>query len=388
MRRDLQAEIAKANPLDTLPATTSQPPLTKTKRSLMMSLSLDSRKEDKQAAATPGNSAPGSPEKSGSAQAAQKPKAATPQVKGAAQKAVTIVEPTDASHSEDYAAASTVDLETATTLLSQEEKALFKKVFERYQESGRPVLCRRGMISALRDIGYTPTTLEDQKTYRAVQDQILMHTRGLQSDPRTDPMKTNRGWWELDEFILMLEALHEIQERHLRQMNSAMAQEFKMPLSEVEEFHKVFQTHETHQNCGYIERNDLKVLLQDSAVTENLLEDDFSLLLESVSLELHKRFEFPDFLRIIHQVHKLMAPPPPPPKEIDERKTRNPNVRERRKGPAGTEGGSSGAEGEAQPTIKKPVTGKLSSRSNAHESLVKHVEQLRAQAPQKQPARR
>lgn len=202
------------------------------------------------------------------------------------------------------------DLQLAKTLFHWREKEELGKLFHRCAEPCRlpEVLTRRGMIKALHEAGYTPDTVEEQRCFVAVQAQILEHTRGKDDDPKTNPMTHAQGYWELSEFILLMEALHEIGARQMRLNNKHVADEFGMTIVEIEDLRSIFQDFDKDRS-GSIGRNELKALLQEVDVATAMLEEDFQMLLESVGLDNAETFDFRQFLGIIVQVSRLLNQP-------------------------------------------------------------------------------
>jgi len=200
---------------------------------------------------------------------------------------------------------SPADLELATTLLGRAETESLTKLFYHCVQPGRHVLNRQGMIKALREAGYTPDTKDEQRCFAAVQEQVLDHSRGKDNDPLTNPMLNAQGHWELREFILMLQALHEIGARQARLNNKQIADEFGMTITEVEELRLVFEGYD-EKGSGSIGSSELKALVQEAEFGTEMLEEDFSMLLESVNLEAVEFFDFRQILTIVVQLSRLV----------------------------------------------------------------------------------
>lgn len=106
----------------------------------------------------------------------------------------------------------------------------------------------------------------------------------------------------------MMEALHEIGARQMRLNNKEVADEFQMTVNEIEDLRNVFDNFD-EKKTGTISRTELKAVLAEVDISMAMLEEDFSMLLESVNLEAEEAFTFKQFLKILVQVNKLLSAP-------------------------------------------------------------------------------
>jgi len=198
------------------------------------------------------------------------------------------------------------DLESAGKILDWSQKEAYRAIFNRFSKHDDYKLTRRGMIKAMREAGLTPTSTEEQRRFSAVQEQVIESTRGeFDEHPENNPLTSPQGRWVLPEFLLVCASLREINLRKLRVANQNAADEFDVPLAEVEELRKVFHQYDP-DNLGTITAQDLKELLL--VVDVKTSDEDFLLLLQSAGL--HKElFEFQEFLKLLKSLETVMKSP-------------------------------------------------------------------------------
>lgn len=198
-----------------------------------------------------------------------------------------------------------VDLDVSATLLDFTEKEQYKSIFRRYASDGVGALSRAGMVKALQAAGIRPTTSQEQQQFAAVQEQVVNHTRPVDSSPETNPVKSPTGVWHMREFILLVEALREIGARKRRQSNKERADEFNMSYEDVEEMRDVFKRFDS-DNSGSINYSELKALLQ--AVEITMKDEELMALVQSVGIDATEQLDFPLFMRVAAQIDELAQP--------------------------------------------------------------------------------
>lgn len=198
------------------------------------------------------------------------------------------------------------DLDSASTILDWAEKEAYRAIFNRFSKHDDYKLSRRGMIKAMREAGLTPNSQEEQRRFAAVQEQVILSTRGeFDEHPESNPLTCPQGRWEMSEFLLVCAALREISLRKLRKSNQEAADEFDVPLAEVEELRKIFHQHDP-DSSGTIRAKDLKELLM--VIDVKTSEEDFHLLLQSAGLQ-KEIFDFQEFLKLLKSLETVMQSP-------------------------------------------------------------------------------
>jgi len=201
-----------------------------------------------------------------------------------------------------------VDLEAAKTILSWPQKEAYGAIFKRFAMGSGGKLTRQGMQKAMQDINLCPTTASEQRKLKAVQEQVIEYSRGQMDAEQEEfnPLTSRNGCWDLDEFLLVIAAVKEIDRRNQRVANLQAAEEYGVPLQEVEEMRTVFCKFDA-DGSGTISMPELKVLL--AAVELSTTAEDLVLLLESVNLGQEESLTFKQFLRVIVRVEEFLQPP-------------------------------------------------------------------------------
>merc|ERR1719183_2096713 len=109
------------------------------------------------------------------------------------------------------------ELEFGLNFLTYDQKDAYKCVFHRFEVPGKG-LSRAGLVKALAELGHVPTTAEDSKRYARLQRNILKHTRLKAGDHESQelqntPLDNPDGLWTYEEFLLMCEAMRELEGR-------------------------------------------------------------------------------------------------------------------------------------------------------------------------------
>jgi hypothetical protein len=195
------------------------------------------------------------------------------------------------------------DLELGVACMGLTRKQEYRNVFKRIAVPGAG-LGRVGIVKALQQADHVPVSVEEQRLFANLQEQIIQHTRG--KDPHNNPLTDPQGHWTLHEFILMSEAMREVSSRRLKLANQEAAASFNMSCTEVGELRAVFTRFDTDAS-GTIDQQELKDLLE--TIDIHLSDEDYGRLLDSCNLAAVEALDFKQFMTVAIQLDEITRAP-------------------------------------------------------------------------------
>lgn len=198
------------------------------------------------------------------------------------------------------------ELEFGLNFLTYDQKDAYKCVFHRFEVPGKG-LSRAGLVKALAELGHVPTTAEDSKRYARLQRNILKHTRLKAGDHESQelqntPLDNPDGLWTYEEFLLMCEAMRELEGRNLLMQDQEISTELGIPVEEVGQLREVFHLFETDAS-GQIKPRQLRQMLIEIDIPTS--DADFGLLLKSVGLSNVDGLDFKQFVMVAIQIGNM-----------------------------------------------------------------------------------
>merc|ERR1712087_417002 len=102
------------------------------------------------------------------------------------------------------------------------------EVFGRCAAASAGRLTRQGLQRAMAEAGITVSSHAEQRKLRHVQEEVIQQCRGdaLLEDESTNPLTSPKGFWNLDEFLLMVAGMHHLTKRELWKEHETLASEF------------------------------------------------------------------------------------------------------------------------------------------------------------------
>lgn len=197
-----------------------------------------------------------------------------------------------------------VDLEAAQRLITIGDVEFWKETYARYSMGSGGRLDRKGLQLAMKAVGIgAPVDWEAQWKVKSVQEEVIRHFRGTGESKVPNPLTDAKGFWELQEFVLLVAGVLELDRQDRTGNYKELAERLGLQLEEVGHMARIFREHD-EDGSNSMSLGELQRLLAKCDLRPSI--EELKVVLGASHQD--QEYSFEDFVNCIATLSQFMKP--------------------------------------------------------------------------------